>query len=332
MRGYFLLAALLAAILLLVPLAALPKAAGKPNAVPPEESTSTPAEEADEGGGFRILVDGEVVSLPEREFLLRTLAFEMPPSYHSEALKAQAVAAFTYYGRQRQRARATPDPAMKGADFVTPAPQFPAQYDEKSLRERWGENYDAYRKRLEAAVDEVLGQYLTYGGEWIDACYFALSCGNTEDAETVWGTAVPYLRSVASPGDRLSPQFETAVSFTAAEMKAALEKAFPKAALGDSPADWLKSPVRSAAGTVATVFVGDTSVRGTALRQALSLRSTSFTFSVDDSGFHFTVHGYGHGVGMSQYGADYLARQGYNYEEILSYYYTGTTLEKPKNP
>lgn len=331
MKGYIAVFATVALMLLLLPLPALPHS--KPHA-PPEADASAPTPSdssvptADESV-FRILSGGTVITLPEREFLIRTLAFEMPAAYHTEALKAQAVAAYTYYGRQRLLRRENSDPALQGADFTTPDEAFPAQYDEASLRQRWGGQYESNYKKLCAAVDAVLGQHMTYRGEWIDACYFALSCGSTESAAVVWGQDLPYLQPVASPGDRLSPGFETTVTLSAADMKAALSKAFPEAVFGDNPEEWLQNPQLSAAGTVATLTVGGQSVKGTAVRTALGLRSASFIYGYKDNAFQFTVRGYGHGVGMSQYGADYLARQGYSYEEILHYYYTDVTLEKP---
>ncbi len=327
MKGYAALFLTVAVLLLLFPLPALPRAASPTappaESAPPVESTAPASGEQ----SFRVLAGGEVVSLSEREFLIRTLAFEMPASYHTEALKAQVVAAYTYYGRQRQLHRENPDPTLKGADFATPDEKFPAQYDETALRQRWGNRYEPNYQKLCAAVDAVAGRYMTCGGEWIDACYFALSCGSTESAAVVWGNDLPYLQPVASPGDRLSPQFETAVSRTADEVKAALTQAFPQVALEGDPAEWLRDPVLSSAGTVATLTVGGQTVRGSAVRTALNLRSAAFTYTCRDGTFQFTVHGYGHGVGMSQYGADYLARQGYSYDEILRYYYTGITLE-----
>lgn len=327
MKGYVALFLTVAVLLLLIPLPALPRAA-VPSA-PAAESTPVPEPTAPASGEttFRILTGDEVISLPEREFLIRTLAFEMPASYHTEALKAQVIAAYTYYGRQRQRQQADPDPALKGADFASPDASFPAQYDEAALRQRWGDQYETNYQKLCAAVDAVTGRYMTCGGVWIDACYFALSCGSTESAAVVWGQDLPYLQPVASPGDRLSPQFETSVSLTADEVKASLMQAFPQAVLDGEPSEWLRDPELSSAGTVAALTVGGQSVRGTAVRAALGLRSAAFSYVYKDGAFQFTVHGYGHGVGMSQYGADYLARQGYSYEEILRYYYTGITLE-----
>ncbi len=342
MKGYALLLVLVAALLLLLPLPALPAATDHdappatttiptattttttPKATP---STTTAPFAAESVGFFRLLVGENVVELEEREFLIRTLAYEMPPTYHTEALKAQAVAAYTYHARRRALQRETPDPTLKGADFAVTDVTFPGNYSSEALRRRWGDSYDLHYNKLCAAVDAVLGKTVCYDGALIDACYFAISSGTTEDAATLWGSEVPYLRSVASPGDTLSPQYETKVSFTPAQLAETLSN--PEGLTVDQtadPAGWLGEASRSAAGTVTALPVQGTPVTGTRLRELLELRSACFTVAYGDGQFTFTVRGYGHGVGMSQYGADYLARQGYTYEEILKYYYTNVEV------
>jgi stage II sporulation protein D len=293
-----------------------------PTDTPDNNDTSSPAEEA----SFKILTGDTVTELTCREFLIRTLAFEMSPTYHAEALKAQAVAAYTYYGR-RQRAQATEaDPALKGAHFKAPDDTFPQDYTTDKLRERWGDKYDTYYNKLCAAVDEVIGKHITYNNEWIDACFFAISNGSTESAKTVWGADVPYLQAVASPGDKLAPAYESVVTMTAEQAKTALTASDAALTLGDDPTAWFGQTTLSAAGTVTSLPVGGKTLTGTAVRSALGLRSASFSVAFAHGSFRFTVHGYGHGVGMSQYGADYLARQGYNWQEILQYYYTGVKI------
>ena len=338
MRGYFVLAAALAALLLLPPLPALPEKAPAEPTTSTEESrpttatagttattgTTAPAAPTDTAD-FRILSGDRVIALDEREFLIRTVASEMPASYHTEALKAQAVAAYTYYSRRRDAARRSPDSALKGADFAAAIADFPDGYTAEKLKERWGTQYDTYYKKIAAAVDAVRGKAVTYQGETVDSCWFAISTGATESAAVVWGKEVPYLQPVASPGDRLSPNYETVVTVPDAEVKAKLTAA--GITLGEDPAAWFGEATRSASDTVTAIPVGGQTLTGKKLRELFSLRSAAFTVVHTDGGFRFTVHGYGHGVGMSQYGADYLARQGYSYEEILGYYYTGTKVE-----
>ncbi len=331
MKGYLLLLLIIAAILLLLPLPALSHT--KTPTAPPNDSASTPSTPAENAPTdnsdtttFRILTGDTVITLTTREFLIRTLAFEMPAAYHTEALKAQAVAAYTYYSRRKDAAATTADPALKGADFRTPDASFPQEYTTDKLRDKWGAQFDSYYHKLCAAVDAVMGKCILYEGNKIDAAYFAISHGTTEPAEAVWGAPVPYLQSITSPGDKLAPGYEQSIKLSTDEVKAAITKTEPTITLGDKPEAWFGQPTNTAAGSVATIPVGDKTLAGTAVRAALGLRSACFSVTYTDGTFTFVTRGYGHGVGMSQYGADYLARQGYTWQEILHYYYTNVTI------
>lgn len=335
MKGYLWLVLLLAVFLLLIPLPALPKAnpsgatgpAAAPSTTPPPAATTIP-DEPPAQPMYRILCGDTVVSLPQREFLIRTLAMEMPALYHEEALKAQAVAAYTYYTRRRNQQAEQADPALKGADFVTPHSSFPQDYTEEKLRQRWGEQYTQNYQKICAAVDAVAGQVITYDGALIDACFHAVSNGSTEDAATVWGSKVPYLQAVASAGDTTASGYASERTLTPDEVRAALSKAGIQTTLPADPAAWFGSPTISAAGTVASQPIGDATLPGTKVRQIFGLRSATFTVTYADGRFTFAVRGYGHGVGMSQYGADYLAKQGYTYRQILEHYYVGAKVEQ----
>ena len=336
MKGYSLLILLTAALLLLLPLAAFSHSTATvtqpDDSQPPQTDDSIPDEQssADEhvaiDAEFRLLCGDRVETLEERDFLIRTLAMEMSPTYHTEALKAQAVAAYTYYARRRQQQEQEADPALLGAHFATPNAEFPAAYTEEALRQRWGDQYEHYYQKICDAVDAVRGQTITYQDTLIDACYHAISAGCTESARTVWGADIPYLQAVASPGDRLAPTYELTCTFTVEEMRQALTAAQPTPTLGDDPAAWFGEPTLSEAGYVASIPVGDAALPGTQVRKALGLRSAAFSVTYREGNFTVITSGYGHGVGLSQYGADYLARQGYSYKEILEYYYTDVTL------
>ena len=331
MKGYALIVLLMAALLLLIPLPALPHeqaAATVPDTSATESRTESdaPPQETVEKDRFSILIEGAVVELDAREFLIRTLAMEMSPTYHEEALKAQAVAAYTYYGRRREAQQKQPDPALQGAHFTTPDTTFPGNYATAGLKAKWGDAYDTHYNKICRAVDAVLGQTITHQGALIDACYFALSGGSTESAAVVWGTDIPYLQAVASPGDTLSPTCESRVSFSPDELKEKIKAAHTEVAFSEDPAGWLGEATRSPAGTVTAQNVCGSTLTGAQIRTALGLRSACFTVAYNEGNFQFTVKGYGHGVGMSQYGADYLARQGYSYKEILQYYYTGVEV------
>ena len=338
MKGYLWLLLVTATLLMVLPIPAY--SAATATAPTPTSPTDRPVdtvptpppttEDAATEPTFRILCGEEIVTLTESEFLLCNLAMEMSPTAHEEALKAQTVATYTYYARRRQAQAAKPDPALKGADFATPNTSFPAAYTAEMLRERWGDRYDEYHAKLSAAVAAVTGVTLTYEGQLIDACYHAISSGSTEDAATVWGTDLPYLQAVASPGDRLASGFASEATFTAAELREMLTAAYPDLALGDDPAAWFGTPTLSDGGTVADQPVGDSHLAGTQVRHLLGLRSAAYTVTYADGTFTFSVRGYGHGVGMSQHGADYLARQGYRYDEILRYYYTDVEINFPE--
>ncbi|MBQ7088053.1 MAG: SpoIID/LytB domain-containing protein [Clostridia bacterium] len=335
MNGYGWLILVTAMLLLLLPLPALSAANATvdPTPTPPTTTTgttSTPPVAEEDAAVFRVLCGEEVLTLTEEDFLIRTLAMEMSPATHPEALKAQAVASYTYYARRRQAQREQADPALKGADFATPNAKFPAEYTEDRLRQRWGAQYEAHYAKLAAAVTAVKGVTVTHEGKLIDACYHAISCGNTEAAQTVWGADVPYLQTVASPGDRLAAGYASDSTYTAEEVRQILTSELPDVTLGEDPASWFGEPTLSAAGTVAQQPVGDTQLAGTRVRQLFGLRSAAFAVTYADGSFTFSVRGYGHGVGMSQHGADHLAQQGYTYEEILRYYYTDVTVTHPQ--
>ena len=330
-KGYAVLLSIAAALLLILPLPALPRTRTPVNP-PVSTPESTPTQEGKSdiptaSTVFRVLTGDTVTALSCREFLIRTLAFEMSPTYHPEALKAQTVAAYTYYGRRHLAQQTNPDATLHGADFKSPGDKFPQEYDTDKLRERWGEQFDTYYATLCAAVDEVLGKHMTYNGEWIDACFFAMSNGHTESAKNVWGSQVPYLQAVASPGDKLTANYETNTTLTTEQVKAALIAADATITLPKDPTTWFGEATLSDSGTVLYMPVGNKIMTGVALRSAFGLRSATFRVSCTQDGFSFTVQGYGHGVGMSQCGANHMAKQGYTWQEILQYYYTGVTIE-----
>ena len=330
MKGYLILFLLTALLLLLLPLpalgtsdAAVPSPDPSVTAPPSPTRPTAPAKEED---AFRVLdaASGSVVVMGEREFLIGTLAAEMYPSYQIEALKAQAVAAYTYYGYRRAAARESGEES----DFSDVPSTFPGLYTERGMREKWGDKYPAYYQKLCEAVDEVLGQRILYEGEPIMAVYHAISPEQTESAAVIWGGDLPYLQPVKSPGDTLAPTYESVVTVPVTDFAAGVKEL--GAELSGEPDKWIDftNIRRSPSGTVTEIKVGGKALTGRQIRAAFDLRSAVFTVVYRaDSGFTFTVHGYGHGVGMSQYGANCLAAQGKTYKEILQYYYKGVTIE-----
>jgi stage II sporulation protein D len=197
---------------------------------------------------------------------------------------------------------------------------------EETAREFYGEEADYYWGKICEAADSVANIALEYEGEPIVAAYHAISAGQTEDAANVWVSGAPYLLSVESEGDSLAPGYESEVTFTVDEVSEILEAAYPAIDLSHGAAGWFGEPVRSEAGYVTEIEVGGVILHGKEIRELFGLRSHNFEVTLGEEGFTFHVTGYGHGVGLSQYGADYMAENGADYEEILAAYYTGAKL------
>lgn len=339
MKGYVLLLLLVALALLLMPLSSFgaldePSPAATATtaattstttAVTDATTTATQPVSAPTASEFRVLdaASGNVITLPERDFLIGTLAAEMYPSYHPEALKAQAVAAFTYFSYERTAAREKGE----AADFSDVPDTFPALYTTAGMQARWGDKFEEYYQTLCDAVDAVYGRMILYDGKPILAVYHAMSTEQTETAAVMWGRDLPYLQSVKNGGDTALPNYESTVTVSTADFAAALKT--ENVALEGDAAAWVDTEgiTRSPAGTVTAITIGGHTFTGREVRELFALRSAVFTVEYDaENGFCFTVHGYGHGVGMSQCGANELAKQGMTWQEILTYYYTDVTI------
>jgi len=280
----------------------------------------------DSAVSFSFLRDGRVETVTMAEYLPGVLAGEMPASFDSEALRAQAVAARSYALYQLQRIR----PAHPEASLCADPGCCQVWAGETELRQRWGVDYDYYQERIHTAVEATDGQYLAYGREPILACFHSSSAGFTEDSAAVWGTALPYLVSVSSPetaGD--VPNYVTTLELSPEEFRTRAEAALPETAFPDSPAEWLGERTTAPSGRVSSLRLGNTTVSGTEMRDIFSLRSANFQLEWTGRSFLFTVTGYGHGAGMSQYGANVMAKTGSSYADILAHYYPGTTLVCP---
>lgn len=268
---------------------------------------------------------GSVKTLKMREYIIGSLSGEMSASYHKEALKAQAVACYTFalYVASREEKR------PEGADISDDSTVYQSYIDEDARKKKWGDDFEKNEKIMNEAVDEVFGQYLEYDGKPAMAAYHAMCSGKTESAANVWGKSVSYLKSTVSSGDKLAPNYETCQKVSADEFKRILFK--KGLTYGDYPTDaskWIGDIERYDSGVVKYVDICGKKISGTDIRSLFSLKSADFDISFADGGFTFTCRGNGHFVGMSQYGADYMARQGSSYDEILNHYYPGTVLKK----
>ena len=265
---------------------------------------------------------GQTVTLPLREYLIGAVAAEMPVSWPDEALKAQAVAAHSYALYRRDHSS-----GENGAWFTADPARRQGCLTDAVLHSYWGTAYAANYARLSALVDTVQTQVLYYGDAPAGTSYFAMSNGRTEASENVWGTALPYLVAVDSSTDLNADNYLYTVQFTTEQMQQTLTGLglLPDPA---APANWFGEAALTPSGYVASLPVCGQSVTGPALRKALGLRSACFTVQYQEGSFLLTTKGYGHGVGLSQWGAKALAEQGQSAEEILAHYFPGTELRR----
>lgn len=259
-----------------------------------------------------------VETFSAKDYIFGVVAAEMPALYETEALKAQAVAAYTYMSYKMEHK------AKDEYDITDSYKTDQAFITRKEARKKWGEKATEYETKIDLAIDEVLYKKLTYNGKTILAAYHAISFGVTEDAKEIWGDGYPYLCSVDSTGDKLSKDYLTHVELSVDTLK---EKLSSLTTFSGEASKYFGKIERTAAGSVKNITICGKSVSGSDVRAALELRSSNFTISFEDNKFIFEVKGYGHGLGLSQYGAHYMAQQGKNYKEILLHYYSGSEIK-----
>ena len=338
MRTYAAICAIIIVVLLFSPLLSIDgknsnAASGKEDKMTesisetkPEKSSSQ-TQNPDSQKTFKVLLTktNKIVTLSEKDYICGAVAAEMPAAYHSEALKAQAVTCYTYAYRLRNEQKSNPTASLKGADISDDSQHHQGYLTVDDQKKKWGNDYEQYSKKISDTVDAVLGNVIEYGGEPIIAAFHSISSGKTESAKNIWNQDVPYLQSVISTGDKLSPDYSTMVKLTNAEFKTDAEK-LGGVSLGNDPKGWVSDIKTTDSGTVTSIKIGGKSFTGEQVRDAFSLHSPCFKLEYKD-GFTFSVSGYGHGVGMSQYGADYMARQGSTWQEIIKHYYTGVQIK-----
>lgn len=256
--------------------------------------------------------DGSTKDLDLEDYICRVVLGEMPASFEVEALKAQAVAARTY------TLRCLGGGKHEGGAVCTDSKCCQAYCEPEGYIKNGG-TYDNVQKVFQA-VQHTAGEVLYYEGKLIMATYFSSAGRATEDAKAVWGSAFPYLTTVTTPegDDRYNGD---TLTFTAAEFQEKLG-----VTLKGKPESWFGAVTYTTGGGVDRIRIGDEQYRGTKLRELLGLRSTDFSISTTQNTVTFTTNGYGHRVGLSQYGADAMAAAGSDYHEILLHYYTGTSL------
>ncbi|MBQ8852510.1 MAG: stage II sporulation protein D [Oscillibacter sp.] len=320
--------AVLAAALFLLPLVCITPARetlfGREEPEPPP-----PPFESGAADGERLLkvLDGETVAeMDLGTYLVGVLRAEMPASFPAEALKAQAVAARTYTCYQLESGS-----RHENADICTDHTCCQAYLDEETARTNWGGDANTYEEKIRSAVKDTDGEVMLYDAQPILAVFHSSSAGLTRAAGEVWLSDLPYLQAVESPEDTASiPNYYSRLEVSAADLKAKFLAAFPEMDFSGDVSNWLTRAVTDSAGSVGAITVGGRTIKGTQVRSTLGLRSACFTWELQGDTFIFYVTGYGHGVGLSQYGAAAMAESGADYKDILTHYYSGVEVSLPE--
>lgn len=249
-----------------------------------------------------------VLNLELEEYVIGVVASEMPASFHVEALKSQAILARTYALRALEKnIRLTDNSSTQNYKSI------------EELKKMWGSSFSTYYNKIKNATEKTEGMYLTYQGEIVDAVYHSTSNGWTEDAKNVWGNSIPYLVSVESPYDNLSSTFLSEKSFSYEELST-------KLGIIMTYDTTFEIQSKTEGNRVLNMQIDTQIYTGVALRNLLGLRSATFDVVKKENGVTFVTQGFGHGVGMSQYGANGMAKNGSSYTNILKHYYQGITI------
>ena len=252
--------------------------------------------------------------VPFEDYIKGVVAGEMPATFELEALKAQAVASRSYAMYQMT--------ATKDREYdVLNTTANQVYLTDQELKENWKEEYPEKINKIKEAIKETSGEYLTYEGKVINAMFFSTSVGATENSEEVFVSALPYLRSVDSKWDEASPAYTDTYTFT-------LEEFYKKLNLQYNQTLTIEVTSKTSTGRTRTLKINGTEINGRDLATKLNLRSNYFDIVQNENNVTITTKGFGHGVGMSQYGANGMAKEGYKYDQILKHYYQNTEIKK----
>ncbi len=291
--------------------------------VPEASSAQPPQPEPAEQALLWDAGTGTLLQLPMEEYLLGAAASEMPQSYPDEAIKAQIVATHSYYEHCRRNGCFTLE---EGAVLQVDTTRREGYLTPEARGQLWGDWTQQNTQRMEQLVAQTAAELLMYEGVPVAACYHAQSAGQTADAADVWGSAVPYLVSVDSTQDMQADDWQQTVTLTYQQMYDVLAARFVGPDLTGDPTTWFGGEEATPQGYVTRFQVGGAWIDAADLRTWLGLRSTCMQVTAGGGVFTITTRGYGHGVGMSQYGAGAMAQAGATYEQILRHYYPGTEL------
>lgn len=295
-----------------------------------EAASVQQADTLDGGVTLTVLIDGETETMTLADYLWGVVAAEMPAAFQQEALRAQAIAARTYTLYRLSH----PSANHPAADICGDSGCCQAWMSVEERMAQWdSDKADGYAEKITQAVTGTDGLALYYEGEPILAAFHAISAGSTKSALEVWGQDIPYLQAVTSPeGEDVAPNYYSTVSVDKADFAAVFLEAYPEADLSaEDCALWFGAETYDETGLPVSIEIGGVEVETSQVRALFDLRSATFTVECEGDAITFYVTGYGHGVGMSQYGANALAKEGKTAEEILAWYYTGAEVKEMGN-
>ncbi len=324
MRNYAVIPLIIAFIMLVAPLSAFLSKTGdgagdEPSSEVLSRNAFSPYVRTDTEIAVFNPDENTVENMNIRDYCIGVVAAEMPASYEIEALKAQALVSLTYAQYVKDNKKG------ENADIAADSSVNQGFSDADEMKERWGDKYNEYYEKICKAVDAVLNYRIYYDSKPIDALYHAISPGRTEDAENVWGTDIPYLKSADSSWDKESPRYSCSTVFSSEQFRERCS-GIESVNLGGDEETWVCDIKKTEAGTVESIKIGGVTLDGSKVRTIFSLRSAAFDISYDNGYFTFKSYGYGHGVGMSQYGANCMASDGKKYSEIIAHYYKGVSI------
>ena len=254
--------------------------------------------------------NGSVINLNMTDYLIGVVSSEMPASFNLEALKAQSVLARTYALKAKQTGKKLTD-TVSTQSYI----------DIDQMKNKWGNSFNTYYNKIKNAVENTNGEYLSYNGNYIEALYHSTNNGKTESSFDVFGNYYPYLISVSSEYDKNASSYLRTINMP-------LDTISNKLGLSLNNNSVISILSYTDGGNIKEININGNNFSGKKVRELLGLRSADFDISISDNNANITTRGYGHGVGMSQYGANGMANAGYSYKDILSHYYPGTTLTK----
>ena len=314
MKLYLILTAIICLTLALLPLAFINNGINQQD---PSATALSDEASSDNTVSVFLVSKNKTTDVEAVDYLVGAVAAEMPASYHTEALKAQAVASYSYLMWVKENSD------NPGYDITSDPSTHQGYLTDDEMKEKWGDKYDSCKNKIQEAVSAVYGEYLTYKNEPVLALFHAISPGMTQDSKAVWQSELPYIKPKSAPGDTLSPDFDSEVSVPCQKLRELFS-------LGNKAKDSELIDISELSDTsfIKEINLGEKTVSAGDLASKLGLRSPYFTAEYNQGNYIFKVRGYGHGLGMSQYSADYMARQGSDYKEILTHFYEGTKIEK----